>query len=228
MYGMVLVSNIHILNGSFRTDEYQEIKESFAIPGGETGSAAIVLSKLGLNVKIAGPFLGEKTYRDTIKYLEERKIDCSEMTFKKGFEGFQDTIYIAGDTRTIFGKFGKLLFSDKKYWIAPREDSIKNADVIALDPFFRDESELVAKYCVENGKKYVTIDFTYDSYITKNTELIVCSKEFLDREFKIYDKEELMNNYINVCNGLVIFTLVKMKYYMPAKGRKFNILSPMS
>ena len=53
MHGQILGTHSFLLKGEFlQPDEYSEIKAKYFLPGGETGTAATVLSSLGANVKI--------------------------------------------------------------------------------------------------------------------------------------------------------------------------------
>ncbi len=59
MHGQVLGTHSFWLKGDFlQPDEYSEIKEKYFLPGGETGTAATVLSSLGIGVKVDGTHIG--------------------------------------------------------------------------------------------------------------------------------------------------------------------------
>jgi sugar/nucleoside kinase (ribokinase family) len=91
-------------------------------------------------------------------------------------------------------------------WTTSSEDSIKAARCVALDPFFGKESRQVAELCVKHGKDYVTIDCHWDDFIAQQARAIVCSREFLDREYPGADRMELLAKYRAACRGLIIFT----------------------
>jgi sugar/nucleoside kinase (ribokinase family) len=123
-----------------------------------------------------------------------------------GFPGWRDIVFCDGDTRTVFGWFVDYLFGGHKFWNKPSEQAIKSAKCVALDPFFGDESEEVARLCQKHHTDYVTIDSRFDTIITKGARAIVCSREFLDREYSGVEYETLLRQYQSNCAGLIIFT----------------------
>jgi hypothetical protein len=55
LYGMTLLSSSYVLAGDFpELDTYGEIRENYTLPGGETGTCAVVLKSLGCSVMIDG------------------------------------------------------------------------------------------------------------------------------------------------------------------------------
>ena len=55
LYGMILRTNSFLLCGKFpQADTYNEIKEKYFLPGGETGTAATILASLGCRIKMDG------------------------------------------------------------------------------------------------------------------------------------------------------------------------------
>ena len=207
IYGMTVLSTIHQLKAKFPSaDGYQEITRTFVMPGGEAANAAIVLSKLGIPVTLDGPFLGDSTAQPLSDYLQKRGVDCSLMRHHTGFPGWRDIVFCDGDSRTVFGWFIDYLFGGSKLWNKPNESAIKSAKCVALDPFFGDESQDVALLCQKHKIDYVTIDCRFDSVITKGARAIVCSKEFLDREYPGVEPEDLLKQYQANCSGLIIFT----------------------
>jgi sugar/nucleoside kinase (ribokinase family) len=59
---------------------------------------------------------------------------------------------------------------------------------------------------VKHGKDYVTIDCRADTMIAQQARAVVCSQEFLDREYPGADTMHLLAEYKAQCTGLVIFT----------------------
>jgi len=207
VYGMTVLSTIHLLKGNFPApDAYQEIQETFMMPGGEAANCAIVLSNLGVRVSLDGCCLGDQTEKPLLKYFGEWKVDCSNMVREPGFDGWRDIVFCDGEHRTVFGWFVANLFGGRRLWTIPSEDSVKEAKCIALDPFFGEQSALVAELCVKHHKDYVTIDCHWDGSIAQHARAVICSREFLDREYPQMDYGQLLDKYREMCEGLVIFT----------------------
>lgn len=207
IYGMTVLSTIHLLKGKFpEPDAYQEIQETFVMPGGEAANCAIVLSNLGVSVTLDGCYLGEQTEKPLLQYLGDWNIDCSKMTREAGFDGWRDIVFCDGEHRTVFGWFVANLFGERRLWTIPSETSIQECKCVALDPFFGEQSELVAELCQKYHKDYVTIDCHWDSPIAQHARAIICSREFIEREYPQSDHEQLLDTYRQACEGLVIFT----------------------
>lgn len=227
LHGMTVLSTIHKLNGTYpESDTYREIKETYVLPGGETGNAAIVLANFGLKVMINGPFLGYNTKDGILNFLKKYNIDCSELYFDKDFEGVQDLVLVDENSRTVFGRFNQYLFGGEKKWAEPTEQAIRSAEIISVDPFFCEESKLAADLCVKNGKKYVTIDCVPENKIHKNAAATVISNEFIKREFPNEMLEILFKKYISLSEGLVIFTFGKNEILYGRKHGKINKFTP--
>ncbi len=207
VYGMTVLSTIQLLKGKFPApDTYQEIQETFVMPGGEAANCAIVLSNLGIRISLDGCFLGEQTEKPLLQYLNDRNIDCSQMTCEAGFAGWRDIVFCDGEHRTVFGWFVANLFGERRLWTIPSEAAIQESRCVALDPFFGEQSALVAELCQKHHRDYVTIDCRWESAIAQHARAIICSQEFLDREYPQSDYNQLLDKYRDMCEGLVIFT----------------------
>jgi len=207
VYGMTLLSTIHQLKAKFPSaDGYQEIQNTFVIPGGEAANCAIVLKNLDIPVTLDGCFLGDSTAEPLLAYLQNRGVDCSLLHHHPGFPGWRDIVFCDGHTRTVFGWFVDYLFGGRKFWNKPDESAVKSAKCVALDPFFGSESEEAARLCQKHHTNYVTIDSRFDTVIAQGAKAIVCSQEFLDREYPGIEYQTLLKQYQSVCSGLVIFT----------------------
>jgi len=207
LYGMTVLSTIHQLKAKFPSaDGYQEITRTFVIPGGEAANGTIVLSNLGITTTLDGPYLGDLTDEPLCEYLQKRNVDCSLLHHHPGFPGWRDIVFCDGASRTVFGWFNDYFSRPDKFWNKPSEQAIQSAKCVALDPFFGPESQVVAELCLKNHKDYVTIDSRFDSLIAKGARAIVCSREFLDREYPGIDYQSLLKQYQSNCAGLVIFT----------------------
>ncbi len=228
LYGMTLVSTMNLLAGEYpEADTYGEIKESYLLPGGETGSCGVALSALGCSVKIDGNFQGNKTMQVLNKYLVEKfGIDMSSVYIDPTFDGVQDMILIGTNTRTCFGRFGAYFNDAIKRWSVPVKEDIENAKVVGLDPFFMEQTDLVAQYCHELGKKYVTIDCKPESVINKYCEVNVISNEFIRNNFPNINVEELFKMYTDNTDGLVIFTFGSREIMFGRKNQPIHRLKP--
>ncbi len=225
LYGQVMATESFLLDGEYpEADGYASIAQRHFHVGGETGTAAAILANLGEQVKIGGTHIGVRN-RDLIRnYFTGKHVDISELK-ESDFEGAVDYMIIAGDTRTGFGEWPKYYARKDRWYELADEESIKICSVAGLDPFWEEEGPAL---CKKYGKKYVTIDSTYDSIFTKNCEVIAISHEFLDHTYAGIPYEELMKKYTSNTEGLVIFTMggkpllyargdQEIKYFTPYK-----------
>lgn len=227
LYGMTLMTTSILLRDSFPDpDQYSEISRNYSFPGGETGCSAIVLSSLGLTVKLDGNFQGKKTYGPLTEYFKDRSVDTSRLFDAPDFDGVEDLVIIDKRTRTCFGKFCAFFADDCKRWSLPQREDIAAAGTIGIDPFFADASVTAARIASELHKPYVTIDCRYDSIIHKLSSANVISSEFIREKYPDVNIEELFEKYTQNSDGLVIFTFgdkeimygrknEAIKYFMP-------------
>lgn len=222
IYGMTVLSTIHQLKGKFpAADGYQEIAQTYVMPGGEAANAAIVLQHLGISAQLDGCLMGEVTAKPLIEYLNARSVDCSLMTYRGDFPGWRDIVFCDGASRTVFGWFGDYLFGGQKLWTEPSEDAIRTARCVALDPFFPGASERVAELCRQHGIDYVTIDCKWDTSLAQDARVLVCSQEFIRNNYSNADPAWLFEQYRQVCNGLLIFTFGSQgAWYATAETRR--------
>ncbi len=207
VYGMTVLSTIHLLRGTFPlANTYQEITRTYQMPGGEAANCALVLSSLGARVQLDGCYLGDKTADPITRYFALRDTDCLAMQRLENFEGWQDIVFCDGDHRTVFGQYAGNLFERGRLWTVPSEDIIRKAKCVTLDPFFGAESDLAADFCVKHGKPYITIDCKSETPVAQQAGAVVCSQEFLDREYAGASYGPLLDQYTAQCKGLVIFT----------------------
>lgn len=228
LYGMTLVTTMNLLSGDYpRADTYAEIKESYVLPGGETGSCAIVLASLGCSVRLDGNFQGCRTQGVLDNYLVRKYgIDMSGVFYDNTFDGVQDMVLIGSGTRTCFGTFGAYFDSEIKRWNRPDKKDIERSSVVGVDPFFMEQSEAVADYCRELGKKYVTIDCKPDTILHKYSEVNVVSNEFIRSNFPDRDLEDLFREYAENTAGLVIFTFGSREIMFGRKNQPIRRMKP--
>ncbi len=228
LYGMVLVTNSFLLAGDYpKADTYGEIKKKYRLPGGETGTCATVLNSLGCSTLMDGNHMGSNVFPIIEEFYRETKVDISRLTYEKSYEGLEDYVIIAKDTRTPFGMFGSYYSDPVKRWNQPVLEDILSAKAVGLDPYFGTESEFVAKVCREHKIPYVTIDCTYDSLLHRNAEVTVISGEFFGYTYAdSIEKEELFEQYITHGNGLVIFTRGSKEIWYGRKETGRKLLKP--
>ena len=215
MYGQMISTCSFLLDGDFpKADGTAEIKEKYHLVGGETGTAAAVLCSLNVPVKLGGTHLGSGNEKLIKDYFSDKTADLSELV-TEDFEGVTDYVIIDKNTRTCFGEWDKLYSRPKPFYEQPSEESVKNSACVAADPYFGDK---IAEYCVKYGKKYVTIDCAYDSYIHKHCAVNCISHQHLDEYYPDKSYDELFRLYTDNTDGLVIFTLGEMGAMYGRKG----------
>ena len=89
-----------------------------------------------------------------------------------------------------------------------------------------DESQDVARLCQKHHKDYVTIDNRFDSVIAKGARAIVCSREFLDREYPGVEYQALLKQYQSNCSGLIIFTFGSRPVLFASAGKAIETFQP--
>lgn len=221
---MTVYSEIHLLDGNYpEADTYGEIGESIQIPGGETGNSAIVLSNWGHRTKICGPFLGSKTRDGLLGFFNPRGIDCTGLHYDESYDGVRDIVLVDKHSRTVFGRFAHYFSDSVKRWSPPSLEDIRNAGIVSIDPFFGEDSETAARWCVEAGKKYVTIDCSPESFLHRNAASTVISGEFIRNSFPGEDRMELMARYDRNSKGLTVFTAGSSEMLYSREGRRGSV-----
>ncbi|MGD0566406.1 MAG: carbohydrate kinase family protein [Candidatus Goldiibacteriota bacterium] len=225
-YGLVELSSIYTLSGSFpKADGYKEVESFISLPGGEATNAAVVLSRLGLNTKIAGTWLGDDVYQPVVEYFKKEGINTASLEKKKNYSGPRDLVFVSNDGRSVFGWFGKLWSTGIK-WSKPKESDIKNCRIACIDPFMPHGSETAAKLCIRHNKQYITLDEKPENYVVKNSTAAVISKEFIHREYPGADIASLFSKYQESCGGLVIFTFGSKPVMYGRRGEKSKTFYP--
>ena len=227
LYGMISPSIVHILDDSFdfpRANEYAEIKQTLPSIGGEAVNSAIVLSKLGVKTKLDGNWLNPAKAEHVLGLLKPFDIDISRLSLKPDF-GTDEVVIADRTSRTVFGNYATF-HKGEKQWNTPKEDDIRHATVAALDPYFREESELVAQFCVRHNVPYVTLDCKYDSYLAQHAEAVVISHELRDQAYPDANMAEVFALYLKHCSGLVIFTFGSDEMWYGRLGQELKKFKP--
>lgn len=207
MHGQILGTHSFYLKDEFlQPDEYSELKAKYFLPGGETGSAATVLSSLGVKVKIDGTHIGTEVAPMLRAFYEDTTVDLSSLYFDAEYEGLMDYVVVAGLVRSPMGTFQTLYANGEKRWNAPKEEDIAGAKVAGIDPFFMEETLKTAELCVKYKVPYVTIDSPHTDYLHKHSAINVVSKECLLEHYKGVAKEEVFEKLISATDGLVVIT----------------------
>ena len=230
LYGMICCSNSFKLNDFPVPDEYMEIQQSYRFPGGETGTCATVLASLGADVKVDGAHIGKNSALMISEFYRDKTVNLDSLTFDDSFDGLEDYILIAGDTRTPFGTFGHFFAeaygSNIRHWNKPKESDIAGCSVAAIDDCFGDDSELAAALCVKLEKPYVTIDCRYDSYIHKHSAVSVISGEGISNLYPEQTREDLFPFYAENGGGLTIITNGGGEFSYGRKGGEVKTFRP--
>jgi sugar/nucleoside kinase (ribokinase family) len=219
LYGMVTKTNGFLLRGDFpKADHYCEVKSRYTLPGGETGTAAIVLASLGCNVKLDGNFLGKYTKDLTHEFYSKIGVDVSALHYDPGYDGMEEFVMVDSTTRTNFSTFATY-FEDYYQrgiirWNTPSEADIQGVKVAGIDPFFDNQAILTAEFCKKNNIPYVTIDERPGNEVVKNASIVVVSTEYIRDHISDYytpdnekkGKVRLLKKFAEHTDALVILT----------------------
>ncbi|MEM8683477.1 MAG: PfkB family carbohydrate kinase [Pseudomonadota bacterium] len=205
-YGVVSSSTLYRIDGDFPGAEgYAEITDALPMTGGEATNSSIVLSRLGASVKLDGNWLGDNDGgKRTKRLLEGYGIDTSRLPLRENHTGVEEVVFAAGDTRTIFGTYVKL--QRQASWNLPQDEDISNAQVVCLDPFFKEPAAHAARVAFGAGIPVVTVDCRYDNPILAHTAAVVIAESFIQEHYPGADLEDLFRRYQSKHRGLTIFT----------------------
>ncbi|MBP5283035.1 MAG: carbohydrate kinase family protein [Lachnospiraceae bacterium] len=229
MHGQILgTHSFWLRDGFLEPDEYSEIKAKYFLPGGETGTAATVLSSLGVNVKIDGTHIGTEVAPLLKEFYKDKSVDLSSLFFDPDYEGLMDYVVIAGLVRSPMGVFQSLYEPGaKRRWNMPKEEDIVGCKVAAIDPFFIEATVAAAELCVKHKKPFVTIDCRHDSYLHQHCAINVVSKEctaaYIKEGKSLEDIYELM---VANTDGLVIITSGEKDMLYGRKGQAVKRMKP--
>jgi len=207
-YGVISSSELHLLSMPFPSpDGYAEIAETHFMTGGEALNSAIVLSGLGLSVRLDGNWIGDTPAGERLLATIHRfGIDTRRLKVKSGFAGVREIVFSDEHSRTIFGNYGELLSMTRK-WNIPKKSDLAKARIVCVDPPFQAESALIGTYAVELGVPFVSIDCPYDQALANQAAAVIISGEFRNREYPQAELSELFTEYQQHSKGLVVFTV---------------------
>ncbi len=205
-YGVVSASTLIRIAGTLpKADGYAELVGEQHMTGGEATNSAIVLSRLGVDVKLDGNWLGDdEAGRRTESLLQGFGIDTAGLSFRDDFSSVREVVVAAEATRTIFGTYDEM--HNREAWNLPDEKAIASARVLCLDPFFADASLSAADMAAKHGVPAVTVDCLHDDPIASRVSALVISEAYLEEHYADEDLEKVFSQYQANCPGLLVFT----------------------
>ena len=207
LHGQILGTHSFYLRDGFPVpDSYSELRATYFLPGGETGSAATVLSSLGVNVRMDGTHIGTEVAPMLQHFYENKSVDLSSLYYDPEYRGLMDYVLVSGLERTPMGFFQSDFYNQEKPWNMPKEEDVIGAKVAGIDPFFAEASLQAAKLCIRHGIPSVTIDSNHTSFLHEHAACNVVSKECLGQDYPDIPKEEVFRRLIETTDGLVIIT----------------------
>lgn len=229
LFGMVLGTHSFLLKDGFlKPDEYSEIKEQYFLPGGETGTAATVLSSLGVSVKMDGAWIGTEVAPMLRAFYHDTRVDLSSLRFVEDDPGVMDYVVIAGLTRSPMGRFQALFSSGKRFWNVPKEEDVIGCKAAGIDPFFGEESLRAAELCLKHGIPYVTIDCPHDSELHRHAAVNAVSREFTAQHYPGMEPEAIMRRLQAEAEGLTILTQGGDEMLFGRRGEEIRRMRPFS
>ena len=226
LFGQILGTHSFLLRDGFlQPDEYSEIKDQYFLPGGETGTAATVLSSLGVSVRMDGTWIGTEVAPMLKAFYEDKQVDLSSLCFTDE-PGVMDYVVIAGLVRSPMGRFQTLYASGKRWWSIPKEEDIAGCRAAAVDPYFGDESLLAADICRKLHIPFVTIDSPHDSVLHRQAAVNVVSKECTAEHYAGMAAEDIMKLLQQETDGLTIITQGGGDMLYARKGGEIRRMKP--
>lgn len=221
-YGVVSPSTLYVFKGDFPApDGYAEVDDVQYMVGGEAANSSIVLSRLGAKVRLDGNWLGnDDRGRRTKSFLDGFGIDTSRIVLREDYQGVIEAVFAAENTRTIFGRYGRLL--EREDWNMPVADDIRQASIVCLDPFFTAASLRAAEIASDSGIPVVTVDCLFDDPLLQHASAVVISHNYLQWKYADRRPEELFQAYLGATDGLVVFTFGDDETWYGRPGTAIN------
>ena len=224
-YGVISASTLYLLQDQFPDKSgYAEIVEKCKNTGGEAANTSIVLSRLGLSVKLDGNWINPD---DDAKFLQDtfnkHHIDISRISFRR-CQGPKEMLVVDSTSRTIFGTYEQLI--KEKSWNFPERIDIHNAKVICLDPFFGEASLQAAKYAKELNKPFVTVDCQFDDPLFLGSDVAIISAEYLRDRYPDHSIPSITREYKERSSGTVIFTFGHKEIIYGSREESYKKYTP--
>ena len=228
LFGQILGTHSFLLKDGFlKPDQYSEIEEQYFLPGGETGTAATVLSSLGASVRMDGTWIGTEVAPLLKEFYTEKSVDLEALTFSDN-AGVMDYVVIAGLIRSPMGRFQTLFSSGERWWNTPKEEDIASAKVAAIDPYFGEDSVLGAELCRKHGIPYVTIDCRHDTILHRDAAVNVISHECTEQQYAEMAPEAVVEMMQKETEGLTILTQGGDDMLYARRGEPVRRMKPFS
>lgn len=228
MYGQILATRSYVLNGEFpKPDNGGDIAESHFHMGGETATSSAILASLGCKVKMGGTHIGSENAKVIKDCCDRFQIDTTELVYNEEFGGIVDVVFISGSDRTFFAEWANI-YARKDAWFEPmNEEAVKNSICVGFDPFLDSQDTSVVVYCKKYGKRYATIDCTFDSDINRYCEINAISHQYLKGVYgEDADFYDLHRKYTEESDGLIIFTCGENEVLYGRKGQEIKTFHP--
>ena len=224
-YGVIASSTLYLLKEHFPAKSgYAEFTRKFKNIGGEAANTSLVLSRLGISVKLDGNWINPDDDAGFIKDVFNRhQVDISRISFQKCC-GPKEMLVVDSSSRTIFGTYSQLLREES--WNLPKELDVQNARIVCLDPFFGQASRQVAEYAKKHKRTLVTVDCKLDDPVFLASDVVIISEEYLRDAYPNHQVAEITHAHIENANGIVIFTFGHKEIIYGSKDRDFRTFTP--
>jgi sugar/nucleoside kinase (ribokinase family) len=224
-YGVIASSVLYLLRGDFPTRSgYAEFTKKYKNVGGEAANSSLVLSRLGLTVKLDGNWIKPDEDAAYLKAVFNcNKVDITSVSFQE-CSGLKEMLVVDSSSRTIFGNYEQLL--QEKTWNLPNEGDIQNAGLVSLDPFFGDASLKVVEFALQHEKPIVTIDCRFDDAIFLAADIAIISEEFLRHAYLEDNVHKVTSQYLDGAKGTVIFTFGHKEILYGSKDEALKLFTP--
>ncbi|MDX1615996.1 MAG: carbohydrate kinase family protein [Candidatus Promineifilaceae bacterium] len=204
-FGVIASSTLYLVEDRYPDrGGYAEIVKKYKNVGGEAANTSLVLSRLGLSVKLDGNWLNPDDDADFLSDLFSKyDVDISRLSFRT-CQGPKEMLVVDSDSRTIFGTYAQL--HEEQSWNVPERSDIAHARIVCLDSFFGEASRQVADYAKELDKPIVTVDCSFDSPLLSTADIAIISEEFLGYTYPGQSTASVTSQYLANSGGTVIFT----------------------
>jgi sugar/nucleoside kinase (ribokinase family) len=224
-YGVLAASTLYLLENYFPDRSgYAEFVKKYKNVGGEAANSSIVLSRLGVKVKLDGNWINPD---DDAHFLQDifnkHHIDISRISFRK-CQGPKEMLVVDSDSRTIFGTYTQL--AKEKSWNLPKITDIQNAEVICLDPFLGEASLQVAQHAKSLNKPIVTVDCKFDDPVFLAADIAIISEEYLRNTYPHLSSPSITREYQRRSDGTVIFTFGHKEILYGSQDDEFEKFTP--